>query len=221
MCGWHHLPWMMSSARSVMENMSYLFEVQGASDQYRKLVWFLWHLATFGWKLAMQMTFLPELPAPPSAHSCLNYLLRRPHIPAWITCSAVRTLRRWRCHGKHVLPLWSPRSKWPIQEISLISLTFCNFWLETGQADDILAWITCSAVRTILPELPALPSAHCADSGRPHTLRGWRPSAHGYPVLSKWMCYFESKSRDSSAKNREKSKLYFLGNLNTHRWPCM
>ena len=45
--GWHHLPWMMSSTRSVMENMFYLFEVWGASDQSRKLVWFLWHLATF------------------------------------------------------------------------------------------------------------------------------------------------------------------------------
>ena len=34
---------------------------------------------------------------------------------------------RKECYGKHVLPLWSPRSKWPIQEISLISLTFGNF----------------------------------------------------------------------------------------------
>ena len=31
------------------------------------------------------------------------------------------------CYGKHVLPLWSPRSKWPTQEISLISLTLGNF----------------------------------------------------------------------------------------------
>ena len=131
---------------------------------------------------------------------------------------------RKECHGKHVLPLWSPRSKWPIQEISLVSLTLGNFlpgnwpcawhscliyllimWLMTcgRRAEDeppIFGWVASCERCT-----------GCADNiaddfRRLHVIRMQQAiqSNHLVPCFQNGRCYFESKSRDSSANKHDK-----------------
>ena len=125
----------------------------------------------------------------------------------WITSSAIDDVVCKECHGKQVLPLWSPRSKWPIQEIILISLTFCNFLPGSWPC----GWHSCLIYLLCHPHVICLPSARTDDVIHTSSTHAWMTSSARSklfsliitwaPVISKWSS-FESKSRDSSAKNQ-------------------
>ena len=81
------------------------------------------------------------------------------------------------CHGKHVLPLWSLRSKWPILEISLISLTFGNilpgYWLCGGQS-------------STAEDMSSAPVRRMSSTHVRRTSSACPPRVHLVPCLSKW-----------------------------------
>ena len=138
----------------------------------------------------------------------------------WMTSSAIDDVIRKECHGKHVLPLWSPRSKWPIQEISLISLTFGNFLPGNWPC----RWHSCLIYLLRRPHVVCLPSAHVqmtSSACRPHAVcmraddvvRTQQAIQSNHLVPSFQNGSFESKSRSSSAKNQASKSKSFLWSL--------